>query len=173
MSVEIKTVYSKEAILDFNDFLALRRKTTWIIQVICSIIVIFCCIMMVLNQGWTFEPIFYISMILLWDLFQIFAYFVLPRLTVKKAPNLNSKVSYVFTQEHIEIHSENTNSCDHSISQYDLIAKVYRSKQYLYLMLSSNRGWILNLNGLSPDKTAQLRQLLESKLPAKKIHLDN
>lgn len=169
MPIEVKTVYTRETLLRFSDYLALRKRALWVLMLLCSAVVLYLCVYAAMIVGWDSDFTWYIVFILLWDVLFVFLNFGLPRITVKKAKNLNAAVSYVFAEEQIEINAISQHSTDHSIAQYSLVTKVLKSKQYLYLMLEWNQGFIVDLSELSDDQLSQLRQLLESKLPVKKI----
>ena len=169
MPIEVKTVYTKETLLCFSDFLALRKRALWVLMFICSAVVLYLCVYAALLVGWDSEFTWYIVFILLWDALFVFLNFGLPRITVKKAKNLNAEVCYLFTEEQIEINAVTAHLTDRTLAQYSLVTKVLKSKQYLYLMLEWNQGFVVNLQELSEEQIVQLRKLLESKLPAKKI----
>ncbi len=173
MSIEATTVYTKEVLLRFNDFLALRKRALWIIMLLGTAAVLYMCTHAALIIGWNFELALYIVLILAWDALFLFLNFGLPRLTVRKAKNLNATVNFVFTQEHIQIHAQNEYSTDQSVVQYALISKALKSEQYLYLMLMWNQGFVVDLQTLSEKQRKHLRLLLESKLPAKKVKWKN
>ena len=169
MPIEVKTVYTKEMLLRFNDFLALRKRALWIIMILGTAAILYMCIHAALIIGWNSELVTYTVLILAWDALFLFLNFGLPRITVKRAPNLNAEVNYVFSREHIEVNAQSTYSTDQSIIRYGLVNKAFKTGGYLYLLLTWNRGFLVDLSSLSNAQTAELRLLLESKLPAKKI----
>ena len=169
MSIQVKTVYTRETLLRFNDFLAVRKRALWIIMIVATAAVVYMCIHAALIIGWNSELITYTVLMLAWDALFLFLNFGLPRFTVKKSPNLNAEVNYVFTREHIAIDAQGEYSTDHSVVQYALLRKVRKSDRYLYLLLTWNRGFVVDLTSLTNTQTAELRLMLESKLPAGKI----
>lgn len=173
MSIQVKTVYTQETLLRFNNFLARQKRALWIIMIVATAAVLYMCTYVALIKGWNFNLITYTVLMLLWDALFLFINFGLPRFTVKKAPNLNTEVNYVFTLEHIAIDAQGEYSTDHSVVRYALLRKVRKSDQYLYLLVMWNRGFVVDLSSLTNAQTAELRLLLESKLPIKKIKWKN
>jgi hypothetical protein len=103
------------------------------------------------------------------DILLIVCYFIVPRLTVKKARSLNATIHFLFEDEGMKIESEVPNATESSTIKYPFIVKVARKNTELYLYISPRQAYIVDLSELSHEDTEQIRSLLTAHVPKKKF----
>ena len=169
MPMEIQTVYTKERLLRFYRFTAMRRKWMLVLMVVATVIVGLSCLL-ILALG---EPLgrcgFYLAMILLLDGLYLFMTFVLPHLTVRKAKNLNTVVKYSFEIDSFTAEAKNDYVDEKTTVRYALIQKGIACGNELYLMVNFMTAYVVDLSSLSQEDTLWLKNILETNLSSKKV----
>lgn len=169
MQLEVSTVYDKKRLVRLSDYVHRSKTFLWWIMGICTFLVCGDWIASLILQLDTSSLRFPLTYIIVFDVLYLFLAFLLPRLTVKKAKNLDSEVTYCFTEENIQTTAKNRFVDENSIVRYDILTKIARNKSDLYLFVSRYQASIVDISGLSPDETAQLKAFLQTKVKPKKF----
>lgn len=169
MPIHVTTVYTKKALTDFIKYSAASKKIFWAIIIICNILLLgdvaLAAVLHLLST-----TLILCSALLVWiDLVYIFAFLILPRLTLKKSKQLNTVVEYAFSEDSFEMHAKNDYIDDSTTAKYTALYKIGKKGAALYLYISRSQAFIADLSSLTEDQIALLKTALESNLPAKKI----
>ena len=162
MPIEITTVYDKQRLIRFNNYVAASRKWFWIFLGICTAIVAFACV--IAPEVWHYALI-----LLGMDLLCVLFYFVIPRFTIKRSVAFNATVQYVFDAEQILIQSESKHAKESSETRYTVIKRVGKHGSDLYLFISSMQAYVVDLSTLTEQQIADLRAVLYQHVKPSKI----
>lgn len=170
MAINVTTVYTKENLIKFNDYIAKSRKVFWSIGTVWTAILIITYVLF--NFKWRIhEPfvntITYVYIVL--DLFYIYSYFIHPRLSVKKSKFLNSVIKYSFNEDSFQTEVESQEINETATVKYSVIKKIVKQKEHVYLLVSRVQGHIVDVSDLDEEQLSQLKALLKTKVPAKKF----
>jgi hypothetical protein len=169
MPVSVNTVYTKERLLRFNNYVMASKKLTWILFGICTLWVAACFIVLA-ALGLTDSTVTLCMVLLLvMDITYVLCAFVLPRFTLGKSKSLNTEVRYTFGDDSFELCAVNQYANETSVVRYTAIAKVGKKDTDLYLFISRQQGYIVDLSALPDEQETLLRRLLASKIPDKKF----
>jgi len=168
--MEIRTVYTKERLLAFNRVAAGYKPWFWIVLVVCNVVVLAC-----FGFLWAMHAVdsriwLCVALVLFMDVLSLFCAFVLPRLMVSKAKNLNLEILYTFTPDGIQTQAKNDLIEESVTVRYPFITKVLKKGTELYLFFSRQQGYVVDLSSLDRDQLEALRMLLQSKITVK--HFD-
>lgn len=152
MPVEVTTVYTKERMLRYSKFVAASKKAFWIIMIICTVVCAGCVAFTAAVDALSIEMLMYGAIVLAMDILYVFMYLILPRITVKKAKNLNTTIIYCFEEDCFKISASNDYAQETSTVKYSLISKVGRRDNDLYLFISKNQAYIVDLSEISDEK---------------------
>ena len=169
MPVSVNTVYTKERLLRFNNYVMASKKLTWILFGICTLWVAVCFI--VLTALGLTDSTVTLCMILLIviDITYVLCAFVIPRFTLSKAKHRNTEVHYAFGDDSFELCAVNQYANETSVVRYSAIAMVGKKDTDLYLFISRQQGYIVDLSALSDEQITLLRETLAGKIPDKKF----
>ena len=78
------------------------------------------------------------------------------------------KNTFVFTDEKIHITSNNESYSGSAEVDYGVIIKAYETVEYFYLFINSKASYAIDKKGFESGTALDLRNLLLSKIPAKK-----
>ena len=169
MPVSVNTVYTKERLLRFNNYVMASKKLTWILFGICTLWVAACFIVLA-ALGLTDSTVTLCMVLLLvMDITYVLCAFVLPRFTLGKAKSLNTEVRYTFGDDSFELCAVNQFANETSVVRYAAIVKVGKKDTDLYLFISRQQGYIVDLSALPDEQVTLLRRLLAGKIPEKKF----
>ena len=169
MPIQIHTVYTKALFLRFNDFVVKSRRRFWIVMIVCSALVYVFSALLLAMDAFDSEIRICLIMVLLLDILYPFAFFVLPRMQVKKNKMLNMRLEYTFDVDSFSLQAENQYTAESATVQYAAITKVSKNKSDLYLFLSSRQAYVVDLSALSPKQIDTLKDIMIAKIPQKKI----
>lgn len=169
MPINVTTVYTKERLLKFSRVIASTKKLFWIIMAACSAIVIGAGLFLWLIDELSVDIIICVISVIALDAIYLFCYLVLPHLTVKKAKNLNTGIKYTFEEDCFRTEAVNAYTSETATTQYSILNKILKKDDVLYLFITSNMAYLVDLSSLSAEQMALLKELLSSKLPAKKV----
>lgn len=170
MPINVTTAYTKENLIRFNDYIAKSRKVFWAIGAVWTVILLITYVLF--NFKWRIhEPIVniityvYIGL----DLFCIYNYFIHARLRVKKSKNLNAVIRFTFNEDSFQTEVESQEISETATLKYSVIKKIVKQKDAIYLLVSRFQGNIVDVSELDEEQLAQLKALLQTKVPAKKF----
>lgn len=170
--MEIRTVYTKERLLAFNRVVAGTKKWFWIVLSVCTAVVLACFGLLWAMHAVDSRILLCLALVLFMDALSPFCAFVLPRLMVSKAKNLNLEILYTFTQEGIQTQAKNDLIEESVTVRYPFITRVLKKGTELYLFFSRQQGYVVDLSSLDRDQLEALKALLQSQIPAKSFRWD-
>ncbi len=169
MPINLKTVYTKERLLRFNDYLVRSKKFFWGFMILTSLLMLAMSVFALRIAAMNWEMIICLCTVLAIDLISVFGYLILPRITVGKQKNLDIEIEYSVGDDGIEIKAANEYGDEHSNVRYSALNRVRVNREDLYLFVGRYQAFILDLSRLSGAERLALRTLLMAKLPEKKI----
>ena len=169
MPIEFSTVYTKERLLRHSKFVAASQKLFWIMLIIMTIFAGTVYTLLAIIDALSSTATLYALLILWIDLVCVFCYFILPRFLIKKAKNLNSIVRYSFDTDNFRTNTVNAYLEESTTVQYSFLSKICKNKSELYLFVTRQMAYIIDLTELSPEQTIALKELLYTKVNQKKI----
>ncbi len=164
MNLSVSTFYDKDRLLRFSAFSGLRRIGMWVFFAIASIFVTVGFILQFLGMGIDGTVIFCFVIVWLVDLFYLFSYFVLPRLTVKKMPLLGVKIDFLFLDSIFVMTSVTNRGEDKSTFKYSELHKIIEAKYDLYLYITKHQAFILDKTNLSEEQIKELKDHIQGKI---------
>ena len=171
MPINTKTVYTREALLRFNNYIVFSKKFLWCSMLISTLIIYASFAVFNFLFGDASDFLFFLIFITAFDALFVFVYFVLPILTVKKAKNLNSTIDYTFYDTHIEIKASTAYSDEAARINYTLLKKAVLKRSVLYLMISAHQGYIVDISKLSRGQSEALIGALMKNLGTKNVKI--
>ena len=170
MPINVTTVYTKENLIKFNDYIAKSKKVFWSIVTVWTVILISAYILF--NFKWGIDDPFVNTITYVYiglDLFCIYNNFIRARLRVKKAKNLNAVIKLSFNEDSFQTEVESQEINETATVKYSVIKKIVKQKETVYLLVSRFQGHIVDVSELNEEQLAQLKALLQTKVPAKKF----
>ena len=169
MPIQVTTVYTKERLLRFNNFVVRSKGWMWILMAACTLIV-GAAYGLLLSLGerdrmveWGFFFILFL------DLFYFSMTVLLPRFTVKKAKNLDTSVQYAFDVDAFFAEAKNQYVDEKTTVKYTMLKRVVCRDGELYLLISSVNAYIVDVSALSHEDALLLKRILEEKLTPKRV----
>ncbi len=167
MSIKTNSVYTKERLIRFNNYVILSKKLLWLMMSISTLLVYSCVVFMYFNGGDAKTVIYSAVFLTFLDLFYIFVSFILPRFTLKKSKTLNARITCVFKENEFDLSVSSDNFDESSTIRYPTLTKVVKNKNDVYLFISPNQAFITSLDGLSDDEINDLHFLLADSISKK------
>ena len=171
MPIEINTVYDKERILAFNDFIAKSKAGYWVFMGVCSVIVLVCMGLCAALDALNMNLILLTALMLFIDILYVFVYVAVPRITLKKNKNVGTCVKYTFRDDCFTIEAENPNVQESSTVKYAAIQRVRQGGGDIYLFMSKLQAYIVDTSALSEPELEALKALLKNNIDSKKIKM--
>ena len=173
MQVEIKTVYTKDAILKAVLYPIEDKKRKGInMAIMTAVAAAYLISLLVLDRLSTFIGVLFIGM-LAFDLIYAYLYVIYPRILLNKISKTNGRnysITYVFTEEHIRIAAINDTIKENAFMQYPEIAKVHKKGNDLYLFDAVKKHiCFIDLSGAESKDIAILRELFEGNIDNNKF----
>ncbi|MBE6885376.1 MAG: YcxB family protein [Ruminococcaceae bacterium] len=166
MAIQSTTVYTKERLLRFNDYIVLtKRALHWVPLLVASLVVFASAFL----GGFSDFLSLCALIAVVCDVAVLFAYLILPRITVGKAKSLNSICRFTFEENQLILTTQNDQMEDTSTFRYSFFTAADKNGDVLYLFISRYQGFIVDLSGLSPEEQSNLRTLLSQKFPQKQL----
>ena len=105
-------------------------------------------------------------------IFQAYLYFFSPRVHYKSNRGFaNMKNEFEFDESGITVHSSNPNTDGTSTFNYDVLHKIYETKDSFYLYVNRSQAFLISKDGFTEGNATELSVLLSRKLPPKKYIL--
>ena len=169
MNFSNRTVYDKERLIRFSNFVVLKKRVFWILMTVSTVLICAVFALTLALKIYNSTIFLCFALVVAADLTYTFCYLVLPRITINKAPSLNAVVIFEFQEDTFTISATAKNSTESSESNYSALIKVMESKQDLYLYMSPRRACILDKSGFSSGSPSELLEFLKDKnIPYKK-----
>ncbi|MBQ7411648.1 MAG: YcxB family protein [Clostridia bacterium] len=169
MTIETKTTYTRERLLRANDYFALSRKWLWWTLGICTIIIISCSVLMLALGSVDSTVMLCLALNLIIDATTILMYFVVPRLTIKKASILNSTLEASFGEDEVHLKRITADASVEQTAKYSLFYKAVKHKGDLILFISKVQIYVIDLGAMSADECELLKALLVRKLTPERV----
>ncbi|MBQ8880273.1 MAG: YcxB family protein [Clostridia bacterium] len=167
MSIRTESVYTKERLIRFNNYVMLSKKVLLSLMAIGTLLVYGCVIFMMVNGGLA-ETVTYSAIFLtLLDVFYIFVSFILPRFTLKKSKTLNAKITCIFNESGFDLSVTSNTFNESSTIRYPTLTQIVKNKNDIYLFIASNQAFITSVDGLREDEIEELRSLLSNSINKK------
>ena len=163
MKFSNRTVYDKERLIRFNNFIILKKRFFWLLMIVCTVLVFGSFALTLALRIYDSTILLCFSLIVLLDVTYIFCYFVLPRFTVNKAVGLNTNILFEFQEDTFKLSATNKNGIESSELNYSSIIKVMESKCDIYLFISKRQGYILDKSGFEVGCPEELLEFLKGK----------
>ena len=169
MPIHITTVYTKERLRAFINYSAASKKLFWSIMVVCTVLMV---ALLVFAATWNILSTslimcaFYLVLI---DLIYLFAFLILPRITLKKSKQLNTVIEYAFAENSFEMHAHSDYMDDTSTIKYTALHKAAKKGSFLYLYPNRTQAFIVDLTSVSEEQVAILKDILELHFKPQKI----
>lgn len=169
MPVEVSTVYTKERLLDLNRFDIRRKKPFWILMAVCTFIVFIAFLLARTFDEPSPQIDICMLMVIVLDVLYILLLIVIPKIAVKKAKLLDARLQYSFFEDHFEIHAAFEFGEETTTLQYAALTRVDARNGDLYLFISKQQAYIVDLTQMSLEQQYWLRNILQNNLEPKKV----
>lgn len=169
MPITIKTIYTKEKLLEAQRFFIRQKKVFWFIMALGTFFTLLSfAFLAAIDELSTTVWICAIGVVVI-DLFYVFMYFIMPKLTVNKSPLLNSEVTFEFDWDHFNTTSSGRLMNGSSSVKYIALKRIKKVGKTVYLIDSSNRFYIVDLSESTCKDIAALRGIFENNFAEKNI----
>ncbi|MBR4053334.1 MAG: hypothetical protein IKK06_00880 [Clostridia bacterium] len=165
----VTTVYTKERLLQFNNYVLRSRKFSNWVMGIATVITILGTLLVYCFDALDTTVILCFFTVIGLNLVQVFLSVVLPRLTVGKSKILGTEIQYTFEETGFRYRSFGQYTKEEGTVQYALLKRAEKRGKELYLMLNNISGNLVDLSILSDYEEDELRKLLEKSLGTKKV----
>ena len=169
MPIQVSTVYSKERLLRFNSYVVGSKKAMWVLMAVCTVVVCGGYALLAVLDAVSDMVRFCLVLILAMDAVFIVCSLLLPRLTIRKAKNLDLVIHYTFEMGSFHLEAANAYANESSTLQYAMLTKAAKRGDELYLFLSRIQAYIVDLSQLSPEQTRELKRILETSMEPRKL----
>ncbi len=157
------TVYDRERLIAFNDYYARTKILMFIIMAIGTVVVTGAFSASLAFGFCDLTFILCFALVLFIDAVSVYAHFIHPRVSVKKAPALNAVVRFEFGDAAYTVSAKNDKIDENSTSAYSTILKVAETKDCIYLFISNMQAFIIDKSGFSEGTPDGLIDFLVSK----------
>lgn len=169
MQVSVSTVYTKERLLRFSNYLAVSKKFIWLFMGICTSLILSFVAFLAVVDAISFTIAMCTFAIIALDVLYIFMSFVYPKLTVNKAKNLGARIDYTFTEEGIHIKAYGSLFTEESTLKYSYLSKIGYKAGDIYLFFNPTHAFVVDISGLSLEDISIIRSFISRSLPENKI----
>lgn len=170
MQITVKTKYSKEKLLKFNNYIVAHKWMQNILMILGTLLIAALHVVFAIRGVSSQTLAVCTVLIVFFDLAYLICYIILPMFTVKRAKNLNTVIQYVFYEGCFDIGVKDSFTERPSRISYTKLTKVAFHKGDLYLFFSPNHGYIVDTTSMKRDDSIALRDALMSKLPKSKVN---
>lgn len=168
MPIKVTTTYTKENLLRYSYAIALSSPL-WPVLIVGTLVILILYSVLRMMGGGSDVVNGCLTLVIVYDVLMPALFFVPPRFIVKKAKELDTVVEYSFGEDAVEMSSCGTHASDTSTVKYTMLSKVYEKNGFAYLMITRNRGFIVELRGLSDEEKKMLKSILVHALGEKKV----
>ena len=169
MVFSVNTVYNKERLLRYNDFVSIRKRFFWTLIIVCSVLIYS---VFIFDRVMHFDNaviLFCFFMTVALDFIIVFSTFILPRITIKKSLSLNAQITSEFGEESFKITASTPLTSESMDVKYSALVKVMESDKDIYLFISRQKAYVLDKDGFTLGTPKGLVDFLVSKnIPYKK-----
>ncbi len=168
MPIETTTVYTKERLMRFQDYIFSARKIQFIFSAAISVICLLCAVLMIVLWG---DFKLFLECLLLFVFISIynFAMYLLPRLLIRKAKNMNAEVHFSFGETAVRTSTTSAIGSEETSLYYTAFHKIGKKRNELYLFLDARRAMIVDLAPLSEEQIQSIKNLLEPHFKPRKF----
>lgn len=168
MELSVKTIYTKELLMDFHWFSIKRKGFFWTFMLLCDLLFSTYSIYMFIRY---LEPTFLIVLpiVAAYNLFVLLVNFVLPRFRIKKATNLGTELTFTFFENEFMINAIGKFGTENSTIKYEALKKAIKSGDRLYLFINKINAFIVVLDEINYEDLNFLKSSLEKSLGKKKV----
>ena len=158
-----RTIYDKDRLIRFTNFVVLKKKIFWVIMIVCTVLVsIAFALSLALNS---YDPIVLLCFVLviLLDMTYVFCSLILPRFTINKAVALNADIVFEFQDDIFKISATSKNGTESSELNYSALIKVMESNRDIFLFISRAQAYILDKSGFTVGSSDEFLNFLQEK----------
>ena len=163
MNFSNRTVYDKERLIRFNDFILRKKRIFWFLMIVCTVLVALSFVSTLVLKNYDSTVLFCFVLIIVIDITYVFCAFVLPRITINEAIALNADISFDFQEDTFKISSTTKNGTEFSELSYSVLVKVMESNRDIYLFISQRQGYILDKSGFTVGDSKEFLNFLQQK----------
>ncbi len=164
MNLTVRTYYDKERLFRFSTYVGLHRIWLWICLSAVTALVTVPFVLQFTGAGIDGKIIFGFIIILLVDIFYLFTYFVLPRLTVNKMPLLGITIEFTFLENRFLMNAISKNGEDKSAFKYIDLNRIAEGKKELFLYITKSQAFIVDKSSLSHEQISELKTHIKNKM---------
>lgn len=169
MPINITTVYTKERLIRFNDYVAASKKALWALVALVTFYIVTEFFRAAIHGVLTPLKTMCFIWIVVMNLAYIFMSFILPRIKVGKSPTLGLVINYTFDVDTYTSKVSNALIKDESTMDYSTIFKIVKNGEDLYLMVNRYRGLVVDLSQMTGEQKSMLKNVLQTKIEPKKF----
>ena len=100
MKFSNRTIYDKERLIRFNNFVVLKKRFFWVLMIVCTVLVSLSFALTLALKNYDSTILLCFSLIVIIDIMYVFCYLILPRITINKAIALNADIFFEFHTKH-------------------------------------------------------------------------
>ena len=163
MSFSASTVYTREKLLEFNKFVAFKRRWFWVFLSVCTVICIASFILMLALDDLDKTVIISFSAMMFIDVFYVTVTFLVPRWTLKKSPALNAEIKFEFNSDNLCVNAITKHGRESAELRYSTIIKACETSTVIYLYIAKNQAYIVDKSTLEPNSVEDFKIFLKSR----------
>lgn len=163
MNFSNQTIYDKERLIRFNNFVALRKRIFWSFMIVCTVLTSISFVLTLALKSYDLTIFICFAIIVVIDTTFVFCYFILPRITINKAITLNADIFFEFKEDTFKISATTKNGAESSKLNYSAIIKVMESNQDIYLYISTRQAYIVDKSGFNSGCPSEFVNFLKGK----------
>ena len=99
MEIKVTTVQDKKRLIRYSDYYAKMRKSYFITYAVLTLWIFILDAYLYVKDALTFELIAMGALAVVLDLILIAAFWIVPRIAIRKSPSFNAVLSYVFRED--------------------------------------------------------------------------
>jgi hypothetical protein len=169
MEINVTTVQDKKRLIRYSDYYAKMRKSYFIIYAVLTLWIFILDAYLYIKDALTFEMIALSVLAVVLDLILVTAFWIVPRLTIRKSPSHNAVLNYIFREDGADFTAEAAMMKNSGSFKYPAIVKVCYNDPDLYLFISKRQAYVVDTAELSETELYALRGLVTSHLPPRKV----
>ena len=109
MKFSNRTVYDKERLIRFNNFIILKKRFFWLFMIVCTVLVFGSFALTLALRIYDSTILLCFALTIFIDITYVLGYLVLPRFTVNKAVGLNTNILFEFQEDTFKLSATNKN----------------------------------------------------------------
>ena len=169
MEIKIASTQDKKRLIRFSDYVAKTKKSYLVVYAALTLMILLLDAYLYIKDALSFELIAMTVLTVVVDLMLVVTFWILPRLTVRKAPNCGAVLNYVFREDGVDFTAEAPMMKNSGSFKYPAIVKVCYNEPDIYLFISKRQAYIVDTTELSETELYALRGLVTSHLPPRKV----